>query len=46
MPRSIQEEAGCLIGLDYPAPIVDHGWARQRASDFFGKAQQFQDLVT
>jgi len=25
-----QREAGCVIGLDYPAPIVDHGEARKR----------------
>jgi deoxyribodipyrimidine photo-lyase len=24
MPKTIQEQAGCLIGTDYPAPIVDH----------------------
>jgi len=23
-PRSVQEEAGCIIGKDYPKPIVDH----------------------
>ncbi|XP_028666189.2 cryptochrome circadian regulator 5 [Erpetoichthys calabaricus] len=23
-PRSIQERAGCIIGKDYPKPIVDH----------------------
>lgn len=26
-----QEAAGCRIGRDYPAPIVDHGAARRRA---------------
>lgn len=25
-----QQEAGCLIGVDYPAPIVDHADARRR----------------
>ena len=24
MPRDVQEAASCLIGRDYPAPIVDH----------------------
>ena len=24
-------EAGCVIGEDYPAPIVDHAEARERA---------------
>ena len=25
-----QREAGCVIGVDYPAPIVDHAEARRR----------------
>jgi deoxyribodipyrimidine photo-lyase len=31
MPEEEQRRAGCRIGRDYPAPIVDHGLARQRA---------------
>ena len=31
MPRHLQEEAGCVIGRDYPAPIVDHSEAREEA---------------
>jgi cryptochrome len=23
-PRAVQEKAGCVIGRDYPGPIVDH----------------------
>ena len=23
-PRKVQEEAGCIVGQDYPLPIVDH----------------------
>lgn len=23
-PRSIQERAGCIVGKDYPRPIVEH----------------------
>jgi deoxyribodipyrimidine photo-lyase len=30
MPRELQNRVGCLIGRDYPAPIVDHAFARQR----------------
>jgi len=30
MPGNLQREAGCVIGQDYPAPIVDHAWARER----------------
>jgi len=31
MPPDVQAAAGCVIGRDYPAPIVDHGAARDRA---------------
>lgn len=31
MSRSQQHASGCLIGRDYPAPIVDHQAARERA---------------
>mgnify|MGYP005846365067 CR=1 FL=1 len=30
MPLEIQRAAGCIIGVDYPTPIADHHWARQR----------------
>jgi deoxyribodipyrimidine photo-lyase len=40
MPPELQRESGCTIGLDYPAPILDHGWARDRALAFFGKGRQ------
>ena len=30
MPRHVQKQVGCLIGANYPAPIIDHGVARQR----------------
>jgi deoxyribodipyrimidine photo-lyase len=33
-----QREAGCRIGADYPAPIVDHATARARALEAFGAA--------
>ena len=26
-PKHIQQQAGCLIGIDYPMPIVDHATA-------------------
>lgn len=28
-PRAVQEKAGCIIGRDYPEPIVDHAQASQ-----------------
>ncbi len=31
MPRALQDSIGCVIGRDYPAPIVDHGVQRDRA---------------
>jgi deoxyribodipyrimidine photo-lyase len=31
MPIEIQRAAGCVIGSDYPEPIVDHAQARERA---------------
>ena len=30
MPVELQWSSGCVVGRDYPAPIVDHGWARER----------------
>lgn len=31
MPLELQHEAGCIIGKDYPEPVVDHKLARQAA---------------
>jgi deoxyribodipyrimidine photo-lyase len=31
MPAEVQEAAGCRIGRDYPAPLVDHAQARREA---------------
>src|ERR1700733_3228052 len=36
IPPLLQAELGCVIGRDYPAPIVDHAFARQRALDAYG----------
>ena len=32
MPEDVQRAAGCVIGSDYPEPIVDHAQARRRRS--------------
>ena len=32
-PESVQREAGCVIGVDYPRPIVDHGEVSRRNKD-------------
>ena len=35
LARSDQIRAGCRIGEDYPAPVVDHKWARERTLDAY-----------
>lgn len=40
MPQEVQEEAGCIIGKDYPAPILDHQAARRRALDAYKAIQE------
>ncbi len=37
IPPLLQAEYGCVIGRDYPAPIVDHAAARLRALDAYGR---------
>ncbi len=39
MPEAMQHEAGCIIGEDYPAPIVDHAWARERTLAAYRQAR-------
>ncbi|MGE5319294.1 MAG: cryptochrome/photolyase family protein [Hyphomicrobiaceae bacterium] len=38
MPAAAQQRAGCVIGRDYPAPLVDHAVQRERALDLFRRA--------
>jgi deoxyribodipyrimidine photo-lyase len=40
MPSGIQQRAGCVIGRDYPAPIIDHLWARRRVLQAYGVARE------
>jgi deoxyribodipyrimidine photo-lyase len=40
MPPDVQRSAGCVIGQDYPAPIVDHAWARERALAAYRQARE------
>ena len=35
MPASAQHAAGCIIGRDYPAPVVDHACAYRQARERF-----------
>jgi deoxyribodipyrimidine photo-lyase len=39
MPAHVQQETGCIIGRDYPAPIVDHKWARDRSLAAYDQAR-------
>jgi deoxyribodipyrimidine photo-lyase len=39
MDAAAQAAAGCRIGVDYPAPIVDHAMARDRALAAYGAAR-------
>ncbi len=39
MPDEVQQEASCVIGRDYPAPIVDHPQARREALARYGSAR-------
>ncbi len=38
MPADVQQEAGCVIGRDYPEPIVDHAVARRQALERYAAA--------
>jgi len=40
MTEAEQVAAGCRIGIDYPAPIVDHGEARARALAVYEAARR------
>ena len=40
VPGERQKEAGCVIGADYPAPIVDHAEARARTLARYGKVKE------
>jgi deoxyribodipyrimidine photo-lyase len=31
MPLAVQRESGCVIGKDYPAPVVEHAVQRKKA---------------
>jgi deoxyribodipyrimidine photo-lyase len=39
MPEQVQRDAGCRIGADYPAPVVDLRTAREAALARFAAAQ-------
>jgi deoxyribodipyrimidine photo-lyase len=39
MPAEVQKQAGCLIGRDYPEPIIDHKQARERTLEAYGQVK-------
>ena len=39
MPGRVQRGGGCVIGPDYPEPIVDHAQARREALDRYAAAR-------
>ena len=40
MPDDVQQEVGCIIGDDYPAPIVNHKAARKRTLAAYKAARE------
>jgi deoxyribodipyrimidine photo-lyase len=38
MPPEVQRTAGCVIGQDYPEPVVDHATARREALERYATA--------
>jgi len=36
VPQERQREAGCVVGRDYPSPIIDHAQARAKTLQRFG----------
>jgi deoxyribodipyrimidine photo-lyase len=40
MPAEMQRSFGCIIGRDYPEPIVDHARTRERTLAAYAKARQ------
>ena len=40
MPEDFQIEVGCVIGKDYPEPVIDHAQARERTLEVYQVARQ------
>jgi len=43
MPEEVQQETSCVIGVDYPAPVLDHAQARREAITRYAEARQRTD---
>ena len=39
MSLRMQEDVSCILGRDYPAPVIDHDWARARTLAAYGQAR-------
>lgn len=46
MTEAQQRALGCIIGRDYPAPIVDHGIQRKRALNMYAAVRTEDTLTT
>jgi deoxyribodipyrimidine photo-lyase len=40
MPEDIQKEATCILGENYPFPIIDHAYARERTLERYKSARE------
>lgn len=40
MPNSEQRDIGCIIGENYPEPLIDHKWARERTLTAYRSIRQ------
>jgi deoxyribodipyrimidine photo-lyase len=40
MPLDVQRDVGCVIAQDYPAPLVEHAWARERTLAAYAQAKE------
>jgi deoxyribodipyrimidine photo-lyase len=40
MPETLQHQIGCVIGVDYPAPVLDHALARHEAIKRYAQAAE------
>ncbi len=44
MDAAMQKEAGCQIGLDYPAPIIDLKFSRERVLDVYKRSTSTEGI--
>jgi len=45
-PEAVQKKSGCIVGKDYPAPIVEHAEARKscmaKMKDNYARQEQIK----